>query len=211
MDFIKERKEIAKYMRKLYKRGLTSCSGGNVSMINNDGIIFITASQSDKSQITWKNIAVYDSKDNMLITKELKPSMEFNIHKFIYDARKDVKAIVHAHPVYVSVFSVSNKSIDSSISGEARYILGEVANIEYALMGTGKLAKSVAEIMLKADVAVMKNHGAISLGNTIFEAFDRMEVLENTAKIYYKALIIGDCNSLCKESVSNIDKLKNNA
>ncbi len=201
------RKEVAKYMRRLYKQGLTSCSGGNISLRDDKNNIYITASQSDKSIIKHEQIAILDLKGENL-TPELKPSMESGMHLEIYKCRPDINAIIHAHPIYVSIFAVSDLSIDSGITGEARYILGEVKSIPYKLMGTNELAISCADDIQTANCAILQNHGAICLGKDLFEAFDRMEVLEFTAKIYYKAILMGKCKPLTTKQLQEIDNLK---
>lgn len=207
MIYKEERKAVAKIMRRLYKQRLTTSSGGNVSMRNTDGMIFITASQTDKSCITWNNIIVFD-KNGKNITPELKPSMEFGMHTEIYKTRSDVFAIVHAHPVYASTFAVTDTKLESSMTGEARYILGEIAVADYKLMGTPDLAKACAESLTKSDSAIMKNHGAICLGKTLFEAFDRMEVLEFTAQMYFNTLVLNNCQKLDDNELKRIDGLK---
>ncbi|MCK9321509.1 MAG: class II aldolase/adducin family protein, partial [Bacteroidales bacterium] len=141
-------------MRRLYKQRLTTSSGGNVSMRNSDGYVFITASQTDKSCIKWKETIVFDPKGENL-TPELKPSMEFEMHQDIYKTRKDVFAVVHAHPVYASTFAVTDIKPVSSMTGEARFVLGEIAMVDYKLMGTEDLATNCASVLKNADAAIM--------------------------------------------------------
>lgn len=205
--FKAERKTVAKTMRRLYNQKLTTSSGGNVSARNKDGYVFITASQTDKSCIKWQQIIVFDANLNNL-TPELKPSMEYNMHLEIYKQRHDVFAIVHSHPIYASTFAVTDISLKSSLTGEARFVLGEVAITDYKLMGTTDLAIVCANSLEKSDVAIMKNHGAIAVGKNLFEAFDRMEVLEFTAQLNFNAIMLKKCNCLNDSELEQIDKLK---
>ncbi len=205
MKFLTERKLLAKYMCRLYDKGLTTCSGGNISMKDAADNIFITVSQRDKGKTSCKDIAVINS-DNKLLTPSLKPSMETNMHMEIYENRPDVFAIVHSHPVYTSVFAVSHKKIESRITGESAILLGNISYADYEYPGSEKLANICAEALKKSNVLVMKNHGAICLGNDIFEAYDRMEVLEFTAKVNYLALISGTCKSLTEEEIMKINR-----
>lgn len=207
MTFKNERKAVAKTMRRLYKQRLTTSSGGNVSMRNSDGYVFITASQTDKSCIKWKEIIVFDPKGENL-TPELKPSMEFEMHQDIYKTRKDVFAVVHAHPVYASTFAVTDIKPVSSMTGEARFVLGEIAMVDYKLMGTEDLAKACASSLKNAETAIMKNHGAICIGKSLFQAFDRMEVLEFTCQMYFNTLILKNCKKLEEDELKRIDDLK---
>ncbi|MDD2634874.1 MAG: class II aldolase/adducin family protein [Bacteroidales bacterium] len=207
MIFKDERKTVAKTMRRLYKQRLTTSSGGNVSMRNSDGYVFITASQTDKSCIKWQEIIVFDPKGKNL-TPELKPSMEFAMHQDIYKTRTDIFAIVHAHPVFASTFAVTDIQPVASMTGEARFVLGEIAMVDYKLMGTKDLAKACASSLKNAETAIMKNHGAICIGNSLFQAFDRMEVLEFTCQMYFNTLLLKNCKMLKENELKRIDDLK---
>ncbi len=207
MIYKEERKQVAKIMRRLYKQRLTTSSGGNVSMKNDDGYVFITASQTDKSIIKWQEIIVFNQ-DGENLTPDLKPSMEYSMHLGIYKARPDVMAIVHAHPVYASTFAVTDINPISSMTGEARFVLGEIAMVDYKLMGTHDLADCCADSLLNSDTAIMKNHGAICTGKSLFQAFDRMEVLEFTCQIYFNTLMLKNCKTLDDKELKEIDGLK---
>lgn len=207
MIYKEERKAVARTMRRLYNQKLTTSSGGNVSMRNADGFVFITSSQTDKSCIKWKEIIVFDTNGKNL-TPNLKPSMESAMHLEIYKARNDVFAVVHSHPVYASTFAVTDIKPESSLTGEARYVLGEIELIGYELMGTKDLAETCAKTLQNSDAAIMKNHGAICVGKSLFEAYDRMEVLEFTCNVYFNTLLLKNCNKLDKEMLQRIDRLK---
>lgn len=204
-----ERISVAETMRRLYDRRLTTVSGGNVSLRNAEGYVFITASQSDKSCIDMRKVIIL-SPEGENLTPKLKPSMETQMHLSIYKCRPDVFAIVHSHPVYASTFAVAEMAVDSAITGEARYMLGNVGLVDYHLMGSPKLAEACAKVMSSCNAAIMAKHGAITLGSALFEAFDRMEVLENTAQINYNLRTIG-CNSrLSDEEINEIDNFGKN-
>ncbi|MBO4614251.1 MAG: class II aldolase/adducin family protein [Bacteroidales bacterium] len=204
-----ERIRVAETMRRLYDRRLTTVSGGNVSMRNAEGYVFITASQSDKSCIDMRKVIILSPEGDNL-TPKLKPSMETQMHLSIYKSRPDVFAIVHSHPVYASTFAVAEMAVDSAITGEARYMLGNVGMVEYHLMGSPELADACAKVMSSANAAIMAKHGAITLGKTLFEAFDRMEVLENTAHINYNLRTIGCSSRLSDEQINDIDNFGKN-
>jgi L-fuculose-phosphate aldolase len=190
MIFEKERNRVAQTMRRLYERGLTTSVGGNVSLRNPDGYIFITASQCDKSCIDENKIVVLD-KNFENLTSELKPSMETEMHVKIYEKRPDISAIVHAHPVFATTFAVSDTKLDTFITEESGYILGEVAMADHKAPGSGDLARVCSEALEKSNAGLMKNHGAITLGKNLSEAYARMETLEFTAKVYFNRLMLG--------------------
>lgn len=202
-----ERVRVAETMRRLYDRGLTTVSGGNVSLRNAEGYVFITASQSDKSCIDMRKVIII-SPDGENLTPALKPSMETQMHLNIYRCRPDVMAIVHSHPVFASTYAVAGIAVNSSVTGEARYMLGEVGMVDYHLMGSVELAGACADVMKCHDSAIMVKHGAITVGRTLFEAFDRMEVLENTAHINYNLKCMGCKGEMTKEEVMEVEKMK---
>ena len=199
-----ERIRVAETMRRLYDRRLTTVSGGNVSLRNAEGYVFITASQSDKSCIDMRKVIVLSPKGENL-TPNLKPSMETQMHLNIYKSRSDVFAIVHSHPVYASTFAVAEMPVDSAITGESRYMLGNVGMVDYHLMGSSELAEACAKVMSSCNAAIMAKHGAITIGKTLFEAFDRMEVLENTAHINLNLQTMNCKSRLTSDEIDAID------
>ena len=201
-----EKKDVAYFMRRLYDRFLTTASGGNISFKVEDKNILITPSALDKGIISSEQIAVI-SVDGENLTQHLKPSIETNMHLEIYKKRKDVLAIVHAHPVYASLFTAINRKVNTHLIAEARYMLGEPAIAEYALMGTNKLAKIVAESSLTSNVILLKNHGVLAVGKSLLEAFDRMEVLENCAKMTFLTELLQEKQEMTPEQIAAIDAM----
>ena len=177
----REREQVAYFMRRLYRQFLTTTSGGNISCRTADGNIVITASQSDKGEQSGETTGVVTPEGKSL-TPELKLSIETGLHLAIYAARKDISAIVHAHPVTASFFCTTEVDINMHLTAEAYAVAGEVVKVPYALMGSAELAQFTAEKMQHYDCALMANHGVVTVGKTLLSAFDRMELLENAAK-----------------------------
>ncbi|MCF8227574.1 MAG: class II aldolase/adducin family protein [Bacteroidales bacterium] len=205
-NFLSEREEVAYFMRRLYQQKLTTTSGGNVSLRINDENILITPSQLDKGRMQAGQIGIIDLEGNNK-TPRLKISMESRMHLSIYKIRKDIKAIVHAHPVIASAFSVMDKEINCRMMGEARYVLGEPQKTRYALMGTQELAGIVAEAAITTNVILLENHGILTVGTKLLEAFDRLEVLEAAAKTTLITEIMGSRKELTSEQIRAIDDL----
>lgn len=200
------RKEVAFFMRRLYTRGLTTASGGNVSVRLRKGIL-ITPSALDKGIIRGKQVGMI-SFDGRNMTPALRPSMESALHLAIYRSRSDVNAIVHAHPPIATSFTAMRKAIDCTLIAEARAVLGTPVLAPYALMGTEGLAVA-AEIGSagKTNVILLENHGIVCLGKDLLMAFDRMEVLEAAAKMTLITSLMGGGIPLNKEQLEEIDKL----
>ncbi len=205
MDFLKERESVAYFMRRLYEQKLTTTSGGNVSLRVGEKVL-ITPSQTDKAQMTLDQIGDI-SLDGKILSVGFKSSMESKMHLAIYNKRPDVKAIVHAHPVFATSFVVAGKDIKTNLAGEARAVLREPVKARYALMGTQELADVVAEASMRGNVILMENHGVITVGNNLLEAYDRMEVLEASAKMTLLTGLLGGGKELSKDELKSIDNL----
>jgi L-fuculose-phosphate aldolase len=204
MEFKRERKNVAFFMRRLYEQKLTTTSGGNVSQ-RIDNFVLITSSQTDKAIIDEDQIGIISMTGKNL--SDLKLSMESKMHLAIYNNRSDVKAIVHAHPVFATSFAIAGKDIKTNLAGEARAILGKPVVASYALMGSQDLANTVAEVSLNGNVILMENHGILTLGENLLQAYDRMEVLDAAAKMTFITSFMGGGKELTEEELKAIDKL----
>jgi L-fuculose-phosphate aldolase len=202
----KAKKEVARYMRRLYQRGLTTATGGNVS-VKAHGYLLITPSAIDKALIRGKQILIMNA-DSENLTPGLKPSIEWGMHLAIYKVRPDVKAIVHAHPPLATCFTAMDHEINCQLIAEARAVLGKPVTAPYALMGTPKLAQIVSKAAeSNENVILLENHGIVCLGNNLPAAFDRLEVLEVAARMTLIAKMMGTSKPLSREQSEEIDKL----
>jgi L-fuculose-phosphate aldolase len=201
-----ERKNVARFMRRLYKHGLTTTSGGNVSKRLSDELILITPSATDKGRMKWKEIAIITIFGENL-TPDLKPSIETAMHLAIYKKKKDVLAIVHAHPVFASLFTAIKAKINTSLTAEAKAILGDPLLVRYAVMGSVALADVAAENALKSDILLLENHGILTTGSNLLQAFDKIEVLENAAKMTLMTEMTGKKKPLDRARILELEKL----
>ncbi len=178
-------------MKRVYDCGLTTSTGGNISA-RSDDVMLITPSGLDKASLTASDIAEVDIKTGKNLTPDLKLSIESHMHRMIYLKREDIGAVVHCHPVFSCLFSASEEKIRTDLIAESYYLLKTVEKIPYALMGTSALAEAVSEHMRTFDAALLENHGAIAVGKTLLNAFDRIECLEQAAKmtVFSKGLTI---------------------
>jgi L-fuculose-phosphate aldolase len=203
--YVSERKEVARFMRRLYRQGLTTTSGGNISLKISDDIIVITPSATDKGEMRWKEVGLLNIFGENL-TPELKPSIESEMHLAIYKKNQDISAIVHAHPVCASAFTAMKMKISTNLTAEARAILGDPVMVPYALMGTSMLAQNVAEKAESSDILLMENHGILCTGTSLLQAFDKIEVLENAARMTLIVEITKKKSPLTRDRIIQIDK-----
>ncbi len=205
-EYKKERKEVARFMRRLYKYGLTTTSGGNISMRMDDDIIAITPSSTDKGTMKWKEVGLLKITGENL-TSELKPSMESGMHLSIYRKKKGISAIIHAHPLFATSFTAMKMKINTGLTAEARAICGTPVFVPYALMGTEELAKVAALNIVKSDILLLENHGILTAGTSLLSAFDKIEVLENAAKMTLIVEFTGKKKALDKAKINEIERL----
>lgn len=201
-----QKKEVAYFMRRLYNKGLTTTSGGNISLKLEDGRILITPSATDKARMKSDQIGLLSSTGKNR-TPHLKLSIESGMHIALYGKRPDIKAIIHAHPPIASAFTALRKNINCTLTSEARAILGTPVMAPYALMGTPLLADRVAIAVKHANVILLENHGVICLGSTLLAAFDRMEVLEAAARMTLITELLKGKKELNPQQLREIDDL----
>ena len=138
---------------------------------------------------------------------QLKLSIESEMHRRIYLEREDVGAVVHSHPLYASMFSALEEKIDTKLLAESYYLLLDVCKAPYALMGTSELAQNVAMTIRKCNAMLLENHGALTVGRSLLQAFERMEVLENAAKLTY---MTGKSFTVSHISEENLEIIRKN-
>ena len=201
-----ERKEVAHFMRRLYKHGLTTTSGGNISLRLSDELILITPSATDKGRMKWKEVGIVNIFGENL-TPHLKPSIETAMHIAIYRKKEDILAIVHAHPVFASLFTAIKAKINTNLTAEAKAILGDPLLVKYAVMGSKALAEVTAENILKSDILLLENHGILTTGSNLLQAFDKIEVLENAAKMTLMTEMTGKKRPLDKTKIMELERL----
>ena len=201
-----ERKEIACFMRRLYNRGLTTTSGGNIGLRVSDDIILITPSATDKGRMKWKEVGILSILGENL-TPGLKPSIESEMHLNIFKRNNEVRSIIHAHPVFASSFTAMNAVINTSLTAEARVICGEPLLVPYAVMGSPELAEAVADSSTRSDVLLLENHGVLATGTSLLQAFDKLEVLENAAKMTLIVEMMGKKKGLSLMKIRELERL----
>lgn len=206
MDYEKERTDVAYFMRRLYEKNLTTCSGGNISMRIDKEIILITPSGTDKGRITAEEIGIMNIEGKNL-TPDKKPSIESEMHITVYRNRPDIKAIIHAHPVTASSFTASKKKINCSLIAESGAVTGTPVFAPYALMGTKDLAETVSEAAQHGNTILMSNHGILAVGNSLLEAFNRIEVLEAAAKITLITELLGEKKELSESQLHEMKSM----
>lgn len=192
------RDELVSTMDRIYRRGLTTTSGGNLSIRDTDDSIWITPAGIDKGRLSADTIVrvrpdgTTGGTTDATTERRVRPSSELPFHLAAYGARPECRAIVHAHPAAIVAFSVCHVVPDTAVLPLTAGVCGRVASVPYELTGTDRLAGRIADAFAAgADVAILENHGVVVAGLDLREAYQRFEALERTARIIATAGVIG--------------------
>lgn len=195
------REEILDLMERIYRSRMTTTSGGNLSVRDTDCGIWVTPARIDKGSLRRDDIVrvLPDGKIEGL----RRPSSELPFHRAIYEARPDLGGIVHAHPVALVAFSLCRTVPDTRLFHQARHVCGDVGFAPYALPGSAALGRNIAEAFARGhDCVVLENHGVVTAGASLREAFERFETLEFVAKTLIKASLLGEPRFLSESQLT---------
>ncbi|MDI6869113.1 MAG: class II aldolase/adducin family protein [Coprothermobacterota bacterium] len=191
------RDKIVKFCQLLYSRRLNCGYAGNVSCRDGDRI-FITPAGIPKHRLKKEQVLETDLEGNPLSPG--KPSTEARMHYAIYARRPEIRAIIHAHPPFLSIVAVAALEF-KPVLPEMEIVLGEIALIPYIRPGTEELAQAVREKLSTARLGVLFNHGAVAVGESLEEALDFLEMGESFAHTLVFVHLLGRFNILTPEEV----------
>jgi len=191
------RDQIVATMERIYRHEMTTTSGGNISVRDENGDVWITPARVDKGSLRRQDIVRIGA--NGEIEGLHPPSSENPFHLSVYKVRPDVHAVIHAHPGALVSFSICGRVPCTRLFPEAWHVCGPVAFASYALPGSLELGRRISDQCASAErpsCVVLENHGVVVVGETLAKAFERFETLEFTAQINLNALQLGKVKSL---------------
>ena len=197
------RAELAEIGGRLHARDLVGAAEGNLSVRLGPDRFLVTASGVSKGHLRPEDLVVVDGRGE-LVSGARRASTELRMHLAAYAARPDVSAIVHAHPITAVALTVAGVPPPSDLVPEAAVTVGSVAVAPFATPGTDEVAASLAPLFAHHDVILLERHGAIALGRSIAEAFERMETLERVARVALAARLLGRCEPLPPAAVDRV-------
>jgi len=207
-DESERRRKAVEISKRLYNRGFVAGAGGNVSARKpGSNEVLMTPSGLCKGYLEVSDIIKVDLEGNVL-EGNLKPTSETPMHTSIYKVRGDVNAIVHAHPPVSTGFACARVSLDCPIFPDSIAMVGDIAMVEYITPTTKELADRVAECARDCEALLLSNHGTITLGGSLEQAYQRTEILEDFAKIVLVSKLLGGPKLLSKDEVDRIRALK---
>jgi len=203
MTYQAERELICRIGKLLYDRGYVAANDGNIS-VRVGGHLVMTPSGVSKGRMTPDMLLVTDLEGNVLEGNR-HPTSEGKMHLAVYHCRPDIQAVVHAHPPVSTAFAACRKGLETPYLAELVVGLGTVpCTPEFAMLSTDEVPESVVPYLPDHNAVLLANHGALTWGETLWDAFDRMETVEHTAKILMNIQTIGGGVPLTEEQVAQL-------
>lgn len=195
--------------RRVYANGFVAANDGNFSVKMDDDTILCTPTGVSKGSLTPAMICTVDGNGNIRTAiPPYKPSSEIKMHLRVYKERPDVTAVVHAHPPYATAFAIAGIPLTQPIMPEAIIQLGYVPIAKYATPSTDEIPESISPFLPHFDAVLLANHGALSYGADLTQAYHKMESLEFYAKLLFLARQLGGPRELNSEQVNRLYELR---
>jgi len=201
------KKQIIHVGRRVYERGYVASNDGNISARIDDKRVLITPTGVSKGFMEVDDLVVVDY-DGKVLTPGKKPSSEVFMHLNVYKNRPDINSVCHAHPVHATGFAVAGKNLDLCVLPEVIIALGSIPLVEYGTPGTDEFWRPLLPYLKDHDAFLLANHGALTIGADVLNAYHKMETLEHFAHIQYVASQVGHVNTLPKDDVQKLFDLR---
>ena len=199
-QLIHPRDEIMRTMQRIYRYRMTTTSGGNLSIREDNGDIWISPARVDKGALVRDDIVCVRADGT--IDGRYPPSSEFPFHKAVYDARPDIRGIVHAHPVALVAFSICRQTPNTRLFHQAHFVCGKTGFADYALPGSEALGENIAKTFSEGcDSVILENHGVVVGAESLERAFERFEAFEFAGKTLLKGRRLGEIRYLNDEQL----------
>jgi L-fuculose-phosphate aldolase len=184
--------------KEMLRKGLTEGTAGNISARLPDGNVVITPSSVDYEEMTLEDLVVVDLDANVL-DGHRSPSSEKLLHLECYKGFDDVQSVIHAHPIYATMFAVARQPIPACIDEFTIYVGGDVAVTEYAMSGTADVGINAVAALQGRGAALLANHGTVAIGPSPAKALHITALVERSAQIVWGARALGEVHVLPDE------------
>jgi L-fuculose-phosphate aldolase len=198
------RTSICEIGKLCYSKGFIVGADGNISTRLSDGTIIITPAGAMKGFLQPRHLAHVDMQGSV-IDDGPRCSSETGIHLVSYKERPDVRAVLHCHPPHAVAMTIAGVDLQTPVIPEIIVTIGGIPTAPFGTPGTPELPESIRNIVRCSDTVVMKNHGSVTLGSNLLDAFKKLDMLEHTARILWLAHVVkGDLSPLPPEAVAKL-------
>ncbi len=201
------REAICEVGRRMWVRSQVAANDGNISVRMADGNILVTPTLVSKGFMQPDEIVKLTADGRLLGPG--KPSSEALLHLACFCARRDIGAVVHAHPPYATAFAALGKPVPTQYLTEIAVALWEVPCAEYARPGTLEVPESALPMLATADAFLLRNHGVVTVGRDLWEAYYRMETVEQGAKVATIIAGLGGAVTFDEEQLRDLAAIRN--
>ena len=201
------REELVAYGNRLMSDGLVAGPGGNISAREGD-LIYLSPSGFAFDELQPQDYVGLDIETGEVVEGEHRPTSEFLMHLFCYRKRPEIGAVVHTHPRYAVALSSSGHDLKAIFADFHIYTKSNIPHIDYVTVTTPEMARAVEAAVDEAVAVVLRNHGAVTLGHHLKEAYYRMASLEEGAQIQWMAILAGTPRYLTQDELTDLDQLK---
>lgn len=201
------RSEVAHYGRQLLASGLATGAGGNISARYGDTMLISPSGMSLADTTPEQYVAVEVSTGTISDSNGLRPSSEVLMHLACYRKRPDVRAVVHIHPQYTIALCSSGHDLKPMFADAVIYLGQQIPHLDYVTVTTPALAAAVDERLIGTNCIILRNHGAITLGENLKQAFWRACTVEEAARIQFFATLVGTPRFLTKYEADELEAL----
>jgi L-fuculose-phosphate aldolase len=178
--------------RLCYERRLMTANDGNISVRVDGERVLITASGVSKGRMEAQDLILLDMEGNVLqAAAGRKPSSETPMHLEAYRQRPDIRAVIHAHPIFATTLTVAGHDLPLDVLPEVMLTLGEVPTTAYATPASHEDAEVIRELIRTHNALLLRQHGSLTVGIHLEEALIHLERVEHVAQVYYQALLLG--------------------
>jgi len=205
LEQIKE--EICDIGRRLYNRGFAAANDGNISYRFDENRIVCTPTGISKGFMKPDDLCIVDMEANQ-VSGHRKMTSEIRQHITIMKHRSDVKSVVHCHPPHATAFGMAREAIPQYLMPEAEINLGEVPIAKYTIPGGQEFADAILPFIHKSDIIIQANHGTVSYGATVEQAYFLVETLDAYCKIVLLARSLGRVQYFTQEEAAELLELK---
>jgi L-fuculose-phosphate aldolase len=201
------REEIVRFGKLMHQAGLVAATDGNLSVRLPDGNILCTPTLMSKGLMEPDDLVIVDPRGSKL-SGSRGVSSELAMHLLIYRSRRDVGAVVHAHPPTATGYAAAGLALDRALCAELVVTLGSIPLASYETPGTPELAEALAPLVIDHDAILMANHGVVTCGVDLQNAYMNMETVEHFAKIALVTHMLGKQQPLSDQHVDKLHEIR---
>jgi len=201
------RNDIIDICKRIHANGWVASNDGNVSVRTGPNTVLCTPTGMSKGYLNTDQLIKVDIDGNK-IDGELEPSSEIKMHLDVYKSKENIGAVVHAHPPFSTGFAVAGIALDECVMPEIIISFGSIPLAKFGTPSTSEIPDNIRPYLKEHDIFLMENHGALSIGKDVYQAYYRMESLELFAKINLIARLLGNVNIIGEENVRKMIGLR---